>query len=146
MTLTRLEQRVNKGRKALALARQKGLDTATWEEELTKLEQEQKEAAETVRRTEQLLATRGWCLWQCSTLDDDIIAVVRDESVQGLPAGYTVYTKAELAELTGKGLPPSTLRLAHEAKKHYGAKVSSVEPRKESINEALKIRSGKAEL
>ena len=60
--------------------------------------------------------------------------------------GYTVYTKAELAELIGKGLPPSILKLVHEAKKHYGAKVSSVEPRKESINEALKIRSGKAEL
>lgn len=33
--------------------------------------------------TRELLATRGWCLWKCSTLNREVIAVVLDENVEG---------------------------------------------------------------
>lgn len=78
--------------------------------------------------TEELLATQGWCLWQCSALDDEIIALVRDESVKGTPEGYVVYTMSEMAEIGRFRVPQSTLRIIHEAKKLASATVISVEP------------------
>ena len=78
-------------------------------------------------RTRELLATHGWCLWKCSTLAGDIIAVVLDEKVEGVPERYPVYTEAELEELCQDGVSGATLRLVHEAKKIAGAVVVSVE-------------------
>lgn len=80
-------------------------------------------AEEAARRTRELLATRGWCLWKCSTLDGEIIAVVLDENAEGVPEGYPVYTEAELEELSQGDVSEATLRLVHEAKKLAGAKV-----------------------
>jgi len=76
-------------------------------------------------RTRKLLATLGWCLWQCSTLGGDIIAVVLDENVERVPAGYPVYTEAELEELCQDDVRKATLRLVHEAKKLASAKILS---------------------
>jgi hypothetical protein len=76
--------------------------------------------------TLELLATQGWCLWQCSALDGEIIALVRDESVKYVPEGYVVYTKAEMAEIGRFKVPQSTIRLVHEAKKHHTTTVQSV--------------------
>jgi len=73
--------------------------------------------------TKELLATRGWCLWKCSTLGGDIIAVVLDENVAGVPGGYQVYTEGELEELCQGDVSEAHLRLVHEAKKLAGAKV-----------------------
>jgi hypothetical protein len=89
--------------------------------------------------TMDLLASQGWCLWQCAALDDEVIALVRDESVKDIPQGYVVYTQAEMAEVGRFRVPQSTLRIIHEGKKRH-ASVLSVEPRKESPNEALKTR------
>jgi len=76
--------------------------------------------------TFELLATQGWCLWQCDALDDEIIALVRDESVKDVPEGYVVYTKAEMEEIGRFKVPQSTIRLVHEAKKRHAATVQSV--------------------
>ncbi len=76
--------------------------------------------------TLELLASQGWCLWQCSKLDNEIIAVVRDESVKDVPNGYPVYTKAELEEVARANTSPKTIRLIHEAKKRHQATVQSV--------------------
>ncbi|MCX6009262.1 MAG: hypothetical protein NTW48_04410 [Chloroflexi bacterium] len=91
--------------------------------------------------TEELLATQGWCLWQCSTLDDEIIALVRDESIKGVPEGYVVYTKAEMEEFGRLNVPHSTIRLVHESKKRTSATVTSVESNhKENQHETLESR------
>jgi hypothetical protein len=85
------------------------------------------QAEEVARCTRELLATRGWCLWKCSILGGEVIAVVRDESVKGIPEGYPVYTEAELEQLCQDDVSDATLRLVNEAKKLTGAKVISAE-------------------
>jgi len=85
-----------------------------------------KQAEEVARRTRELLATRGWCLWKCSTLGGEVIALVGGENVTGVPGGYPVYTELELEELCQDGVSEATLRLVHEAKKIAGTKVTSI--------------------
>jgi len=80
---------------------------------------------EVARHTRELFAKQGWCLWGCSTLGGEVIAVVIDENVEGVPAGYLVYTEAELGELCRDDVSEATLRLVHEAKKLAGAKVTT---------------------
>lgn len=80
-------------------------------------------AEEVAQRTRELLVVQGWCLWKCSTLGGEVIAVVRDELVEGIPEGYPVYTEDELEELCQDGVSEASLRLVHEAKKLAGAKV-----------------------
>lgn len=79
------------------------------------------QAEETARRTRELLV--GWCLWKCSTLGGEVICVVRDELVEGVPEGYPIYTEAELEALFWTDASGATLRLIHVAKKLAGAKV-----------------------
>jgi len=81
------------------------------------------QAKEVAWRTRELLATRGWCLWRCSTLGGDSIAVVIDELVGGVPEGYPIYTEAELEELCRNDISKASLRLVQEGKKLAGAKV-----------------------
>jgi hypothetical protein len=83
-------------------------------------------AEETARRTRDLLNSRGWCLWRCAALDNDVIAVVRDELVEGVPHGYPVYTEDELTEICGDGTSETTIKLIHEAKKLTGAMVTDM--------------------
>jgi len=87
----------------------------------------QAEAEETAWRTRELLASRGWCLWKCSTLSGDIIAVVLDENVEGVPEGCPVYTVVELEEVCRDDVSEAHLRLVHEAKKLASAVMVSVE-------------------
>jgi hypothetical protein len=74
-------------------------------------------AALVAHHTRELLSTRGWCLWECESLGGDVVVVVRDEDVSGMPEGYPVYTEAELAELFRRDISQTTLSLVHEAKK-----------------------------
>ena len=98
---------------------QPGVAGVSVEEELAVLAP----AEEVARHTRELLAIQGWCLWKCSTLGGDIIAVVLGENVEGLPGGYPVYTEAELEELCQDDVSEATIRLVHEAKKLAEAKV-----------------------
>ena len=82
--------------------------------------------------TEELLATQGWCLWQCDALDGEIIALVRDESVKDVLEGYVIYTQAEMEEIGRFKAPQSTIRLVHEAKKRQHTTVQSVITRSDS--------------
>ena len=75
--------------------------------------------------TRELLATLGWCLWKCSVLDGEVICVVQDELVEGVPEGYQVYTEAEIEELCQDDISNATIRLVHEVKKLVGAKIVS---------------------
>jgi hypothetical protein len=88
-------------------------------------------AEETARQTEEVLATRGWCLWRCSILGGEVIAVVRDKNVKGMPERYPVYHKAEIEELFGKGksVSKATLRLINEAKKRGSAVLKCYKPK-----------------
>lgn len=97
------------------------------------------QAEETAQRTRELLSTRGWCLWKCSTLGGEVIAVVLDEDVEGVPERYPVYTEAELEKLCQDDVSDSTLRLVHEAKKLAGAKVVA-------INKSEEVSDGKSVL
>ena len=82
-------------------------------------------AEEVAQRTEELLASRGWCLWQCTALGGEVIVVAIDGDVPGIPQGKVVYTEGELKKLFGgeKPVNGATLRLIHEAKKRAGAEV-----------------------
>lgn len=82
-------------------------------------------AEEVAWRTRELLNSQGWCLWKCSTLGGEVIAVVRDELVKGVPEDYPVYTEAELEELCQDDVNEATIRLVHEAKKLASAKILS---------------------
>lgn len=100
-----------------------------WQERLILDERAQAalaQAEETARRTRGHLVTQGWCLWKCSTQGGDIIAVVLDETVEGAPGGYPIYTVAELEELCRDEVSEVHLRLVHEAKKQAGAKVTGI--------------------
>lgn len=88
-------------------------------------EDEPQPAEVIAERTRELLTTRGWCLWKCSNLGGEVIAVVRDENVEGVPESYPVYTETELEELCQDGVSEASLRLVHEAKKLAGAKVTT---------------------
>jgi hypothetical protein len=70
---------------------------------------------EVSRRTTIALKEKGWCCWQCATLDNEIIVIVRDEEVSGYPAGHPVYTERELKDLAL--MNASGMRLIQEAKK-----------------------------
>jgi hypothetical protein len=120
--------RIERGRRAIALARAKGLETSPWEKELARLEEELRQAQEAAARTRELLETRGWCLWRCRALDDEVIVVLRDELVGGFPAGYPMYLEQELECLLE--VDDSTLKLIHEAKKAAGATIVDIEERR----------------
>jgi len=79
---------------------------------------------EVARATTEALDTRGWCLWKCSALHDDVIVIMDPCSARGAPTGYPVYTTEEL-RLLGQ-LDSKTISLVHEAKK-TGATIVSVE-------------------
>ena len=78
-------------------------------------------------RTEELLMTRGWCLWKCSAFGGEVIVVVRDETVEGFPKGHPTYTEAELEKLMAGNIRDSSLHLIHEAKKMGGAIIMDIE-------------------
>lgn len=120
----------SKLRQAVALGKDKGIEPSAWETKLADLEQKLSQAEHTVNRTCQLLDTRGWCKWQCEALGDDVVVIARDDKVAGLPDGLAVYTMQEFQHLFGGSKPISrpALRLAHEAKKLFGARVTSCTP------------------
>ncbi len=69
----------------------------------------------------QTISDTGFCLWECSKLEGDIIAIVLDEmtldylkSKCRLPKYSAIYTLQEIETLAGK------LPLVYEAKKHGG--------------------------
>ncbi len=116
------KSRIERGRKAVKIAREKGMDTSYWEKELAQLEV-LAGAEDTARRTGELLGKRGWCLWKCGALDGDIIVVCRDEVSAGYPKGYPVYIEYELDMLGRDKANHDSLRLIHEAKKLAGARL-----------------------
>jgi hypothetical protein len=121
-----LEARIKKGRKAITLARERGMDTALWQKELARLEA-LAQAEEVARRTDELIHSRGWCLWKCESFNGNTIVIVDDfAELEDLPTGYPVYIISEINTLFGDDKAPSheTLRLIHEAKKLGGAKVT----------------------
>lgn len=120
-----LEVRITRGKRAITLAKQRGMDISVWEKELARLEA-LAQAQEVAKRTSEFLATRGWCLWKCEALDGDTI-LIADNFAEDLPDGYPIYAISELEILFGGDNPVSrnTLKLLHEAKKLAEAKVTS---------------------
>ena len=119
-----IKHRIDRGNKAVALAREKGLDSILWQQNLHRLEQ----AREVARRTRLFIAIRGYCLWQCQTLNNEIIVVARDDKVTGIPKDYPAYTEAELNELCAGKVTPEAIRLVHHARKLTGAKIITKNP------------------
>lgn len=72
------------------------------------------------KRTRQLFENPGWCLWRCTKLNDEIICLIRDESVTGYPEKYPVFTDAEIRQLNQDQADLGTYRLVIEAKKCAG--------------------------
>jgi len=77
------------------------------------------DAQRTAWDTEELLSTRGWCLWRCESLASDVIAIVRDDNMPDIPGSYVTYTETELRCLfnESRSVDCRTLRLIHEAKR-----------------------------
>lgn len=118
-----IRSRIERGRKAIKVAREKGMDTSSWDRDLASLEA-LVGAEDTARRTTgELLGKQGWCLWKCGALDDDIIVVCRDENSVGYPKGYSVYIEYELQLLGRDKVNHDSLRLIHEVKKLAGARL-----------------------
>ena len=74
-------------------------------------------AKETAERTKELLETRGWVLWKCSKLNNEVIVIIRDEWVTGYPPGLPFFTDAELREFNRSGISLMTYKLLIEARK-----------------------------
>ncbi|MCL0058736.1 hypothetical protein M1O47_03545 [Dehalococcoidia bacterium] len=125
--MTRTKILIKKLRQAIALAEKKGEDVTGWEQTLERLLQ----AQDVAERTRDLLATRGWCLWECSALNGDVIVVTKDELIDGYPRGYPVYTRAELELLSNTNV--STKLLVHEAKRITRAIVMGVGDAKQRV-------------
>jgi len=82
------------------------------------------EAHRTAWDTEDILATQGWCLWQCDTLDGEVVVIIRDEGRSDIPHQYTRYTENEIHTIFGHNhrINNAHIRLIHRAKKN-GARV-----------------------
>ena len=116
----------SKDENTVKAARPRGrkLDLAVWQEHLKGIDLEFVQAKETAWGTEELLASKGWCLWRCNALGNDTIAIISDSAEGDIPEGYITYTEDELYRLFSEGysVDPAMLRLIHEAKK-CGARV-----------------------
>ena len=98
-------------------------------------------AQRTAWDTESILSNRGWCLWQCELLGNDVIAIVKDDNVQEVPGRYVTYTESELKQIFTRRMNRVTLRIIHEAKRcgmlqsrHLRHSFGNVEYRKESTS------------
>lgn len=118
-----IEDRIQKGRMAIALARAKGLDTSAWQKQLATLEHMLAQAREVASLTLQLLRFQGWCLWQCCYPTHEVIVIARDDKVVGMPPGLPIYMQAEMELLGQVTIAMSTLRLICEAKKRRGVRI-----------------------
>jgi hypothetical protein len=70
---------------------------------------------EVARQTKRDLEKRGWALWKCSKLNNDIIVIVKNHSVSGYPDLLPVYTLEEIEKSTG--WDAKSLNMVHHAKK-----------------------------
>lgn len=61
------------------------------------------------------LKRRGWCCLELQKLDNDIVILTANKSIDDYPKGYPVYTIGEFNELAEADI--STARLLHKAKK-----------------------------
>ncbi len=99
-----------------------------------------KEDAEVVsRKTLEDLDKKGWCLWRCRILDDQVITVVRDSPIfrkqlrfsdpLRVPASYPVFTVDELHYLAHA--EEWTIRMVYESKKLAPAEIEVAQNKEE---------------
>ena len=74
-------------------------------------------AQRTAWDTEDILSEKGWCLWRCESLDNDIIAIARDDNAHEVPERYVAYTESELRQIFSHPMDRLTLRIIHGAKR-----------------------------
>ena len=87
--------------------------------------QDYQKAKEVADRTKHYFLTRGWVLWKCTKLNNEIIVVVRDYKVTGYPKGYPVFSDDEIRQLNQDGATPETWELVIEAKKDTDVRVEA---------------------
>jgi hypothetical protein len=63
--------------------------------------------------TKATIEKKGFALWKCAKLNDDIVVVCRDPNHASIPKGYPIYTLKELEEV---GKHPQTLAALHRYK------------------------------
>jgi len=69
---------------------------------------------EVIRKTLDSIEKKGWVMWKCAKLNNDLIVIVGEKNVKGYPSGYPIYTLKEI-EMTA-GMSPGTIKLIHAAK------------------------------
>ena len=87
--------------------------------------QDYQKAKEVADWTKHYFLTRGWVLWKCTKLNNEIIVVVRDYKVTGYPKGYPVFSDDEIRQLNQDGATPETWELVIEAKKDTDVRVEA---------------------
>ena len=78
-------------------------------------------AEEVSAKSLEYLSRQGWCLWQCSTLNRDIICIIDPAIAENVPSIYPIYTVDELREMAKNDQP--AIILLHEAKKLCNARI-----------------------
>jgi hypothetical protein len=76
-----------------------------------------KSAYDAAQHTRELLDSVGWCFWKCRNLNNEIIVITRDETINSIPRGYPLYTEQEIAEIGSNEIDEAGLRLIHQIKK-----------------------------
>lgn len=77
-------------------------------------EKEITDARALIDKTYEDIDRRGWTMWRCTKLNNDVIVIVKDSKVLTYPLGYPVYTISEIEQ--SAGMSPGTVKLIHAAK------------------------------
>ncbi len=75
---------------------------------------EQEAARDLVDRSKEIIEQKGWVIWKCANLKNDLIVVIKDSSLKNYPSGYPVYTFKDLNEIAG--LSDRAIRTIHQVK------------------------------
>lgn len=92
---------------------------------------------ETLKKTDHLLQDRGWCLWKCSNLGDEVITVLMTGYQPGIEEREQIDAAREKADAMGPEViytysellivgESDDIRLLHEVKK-IGGKIIGIE-------------------
>lgn len=68
---------------------------------------------------------RGWLAILSEHLGEVVILAVDEQAAATAPEGYVIYTEDEIAHL--RDITPDALRQVHEAKRHFGGRVTGKE-------------------
>ena len=76
--------------------------------------EEEDAARDLIHKSLRIIEEKGFVLWKCRNLNNDLVVIIKDNKTLNYPRGYPVYTLKELKEISGMG--DSTIKLIHRIK------------------------------